>query len=131
MKLKTLARIAALISVAALFALTLGGCAPAATEEGASAGGGMLQTGIMIAALIAVFYFLMIRPESKKKKKLAELRSSIDTGDKITTIGGMVGKVISVGEEFLTFETGEDRVRIEIAKWAIQTNTHSGEEPAK
>ena len=77
---------------------------------------------IMMVALIAVFYFFMIRPENKKKKKAEEMRSNLGVGDKITTIGGMVGKIVDISGDLITFETGEDRVRIQVTKWAISTN---------
>jgi preprotein translocase subunit YajC len=77
---------------------------------------------IYFVVIIAVFYFLMIRPEKKRKKKLQDMRSSIEVGSEITTIGGMVGKVVSMDNDFVTFETGEDRVRIQIAKWGISTS---------
>ena len=86
---------------------------------------------IMIVAMIAIFYLFMIRPESKKKKKLAEMRSSLSTGDTITTIGGILGKVVHVDDEKITFETSEDRVRIQIAKWAVSTVGKATEEPPK
>lgn len=76
---------------------------------------------IMIVAMIAIFYFFMIRPENKKKKKLAEMRAALAVGDTVTTIGGIIGKVVSVDEEKVTFETSEDRVRVQVAKWAIST----------
>jgi preprotein translocase subunit YajC len=85
----------------------------------------------MIVAMIAIFYFLMIRPEQKKKKKLAEMRSSLSTGDTITTISGVIGKIVSLNDETVTFETGEDRVRLQVAKWAISTVGKATEEPAK
>ena len=75
----------------------------------------------MIVAMVAIFYFFMIRPEGKKKKKLAEMRESLSTGDTITTIGGMIGKVVALDDEKITFETGEDRVRIQVTKWAVST----------
>jgi len=83
---------------------------------------------IMIVAMIGIFYFLMIRPESKKKKKLAEMRSSLTVGDTITTIGGIMGKVVHVDDEKITFETSEDRVRVQIAKWAVSTVGKATEE---
>ena len=86
----------------------------------------------MIVVLIAVFYFFMIRPENKKKKKAEEMRNSLSVGDKITTIGGMVGKVVDISGDLITFETGEDRVRVQVTKWAISTNSIQKEEqPAK
>ncbi len=89
------------------------------------------STIIMIVVLVAVFYFLLIRPENKKKKKLAEMRSNLSVGDDITTIGGMIGKVVSASGETITFETGEDRVRIQVAKWAISTVGKATEEQTK
>jgi len=86
---------------------------------------------IMIVVMIGIFYFFMIRPESKKKKKLAEMRSSLTSGDTITTIGGIMGKVVSVDEEKITFETGEDRVRVQVAKWAVSTVGRQTSEPSK
>ena len=62
----------------------------------------------------------------KRKKKAQEMRDSIEVGDKIVTIGGMVGKVVHVTGDKLTFETGEDRVRIEITKWAVSSNEGKG-----
>ena len=86
-----------------------------------SAAGGGGQMIFMMIALFAIFYFMMIRPENKKKKKTDEMRNSLTIGDEITTIGGMIGKVVQVTEDTVTFETGEDRVRIQIKKWAIST----------
>ena len=77
---------------------------------------------LMLVAVFAVMYFLMIRPENKRKREQEEMRNNISLGDEIITIGGMVGKVVQVTEETVTFETGEDRVRIQVKKWAIQTN---------
>ena len=77
---------------------------------------------IMIVLLFAVFYFFLIRPENKKKKKAEEMRNNLSVGDKITTIGGMVGKIVDISGDLITFETGEDRVRILVTKWAISTN---------
>jgi len=87
---------------------------------------------ILIVAMIAIFYLFMIRPESKKKKKLAEMRESLSVGDTITTIGGILGKVVNVDGDKITFETSEDRVRVQIAKWAVSAvGKVTAEEPAK
>ncbi|NCB52395.1 MAG: preprotein translocase subunit YajC [Clostridia bacterium] len=72
--------------------------------------------------IFVVFYFFLIRPENKKKKKLQEMRKALSVGDEIVTIGGMMGKAVQVTEETVTFETGEDRVRIQVTKWAISSN---------
>lgn len=87
---------------------------------------------IMLVAIIAVFYFAMIRPENKRKKKAAEMRNSLKVGDMITTIGGIIGTVCAVKEETIVIETGADRVRIEFAKWAVSTvGAQTAETPAK
>lgn len=76
---------------------------------------------IMIAVMVAIFYFMLIRPENKKKKAAAELRASLSVGDEITSIGGIVGTICAVKENSVVIETGADRVRIEMMKWAVST----------
>jgi len=120
-------RILSCVLVLCLAMLLFAGCAPATTAAAdGSASGGMMPTLLMMVVIFAVFYFLMIRPENKRKKKAQEMRDSITVGDKITTIGGMVGKVVHVTDDRITFETGEDRVRIEVTKWAISSNDGKG-----
>ena len=84
-------------------------------------GGGMTSL-IMIVAMFAVFYFLMIRPENKRKKEAEQMRSAVKTGDEIVTIGGIIGTVVNVKDEKIVIETSADQVRIELAKWAISSN---------
>ena len=86
-----------------------------------AADGGMTSI-IMIVAMIAVFYFLMIRPENKRKKEAEQMRSAVKTGDEIVTIGGIIGTVVSVKDEKIVMETSADQVRIELAQWAISSN---------
>ena len=81
----------------------------------------MLQLIVPVIVIIAVFYFLLIRPENKKKKEAENMRNQLTVGDEVTTIGGIIGTVCAVKEETLVIETGADRVRIEITKWAIST----------
>lgn len=85
-------------------------------------------TLIMIVVMVALIYFLMIRPESKRKKQAEELRNSLKKGDQITTIGGIMGKIVNVSENSIVIETSDDRVRMELAKWSVSTN-HS-QQPA-
>ena len=87
----------------------------------ADAAGGSASMLIMIVLMFAVFYFFMIRPENKKKKQVEQMRSSLSIGDEITTIGAITGKIVQVTEDTVTFETGEDRVRIQVKKWGIST----------
>lgn len=90
------------------------------TADATAAGSGMSMI-FMLVAMFAIFYFLIIRPENKKKKKTEEMRSSLSLGDGITTIGGITGKIVQITEDTITFETGEDRVRLQVKKWAIST----------
>ena len=84
------------------------------------------STILMLVVLFAIMYFLMIRPENKRKKKAQEMRDSLKKGDVITTIGGIVGKVVQVN-----IETSDDRVRMELTKWAVSTvGVQTGEQPA-
>ena len=76
---------------------------------------------IMLVVLVAVFYFLLIRPENKRKKKAQEMRDSLKKGDTITTIGGIVGKIVMVKPDTIVIETSDDRVRMELTKWAVST----------
>ena len=84
--------------------------------------GGMASPLIMMVVMFAIFYFMLIRPENKRKKEAEQMRSSVKTGDKITTIGGIIGTVVDVKENSIVVETSADQVRIEFAKWAISTN---------
>ena len=85
-------------------------------------GADMTSSIVMMLVLVGVFYFLLIRPENKRKKEAEKMRSSMKTGDKVTTIGGITGTVVSVKDEKFVLETGADQVRIEFAKWALSTN---------
>ena len=96
--------------------------AEAAAGTDVSTGGGMGGTIIMLVIMIAVFYFMLIRPENKRKKEAEQMRSSVKTGDRITTIGGITGTVVTVKDDKFVMETGADQVRIEFAKWALSTN---------
>lgn len=91
------------------------------------AGAGMGSTVIMLVLMVAVFYFMLIRPENKRKKEAEQMRGAVKTGDKITTIGGVIGTVVNVKEDKIVIETSADQVRIEFAKWAISTNETAAE----
>ena len=88
---------------------------------------GMGSTVLMLIMMLAVFYFMLIRPENKRKKEAEQMRSSVKKGDKITTIGGIVGTVVDVKENNIVIETSADQVRIEFAKWAISSNETAAE----
>ena len=101
-----------------------------ATSADAAAAGGPSML-IMMVALIGVFYFLMIRPENKRKKEAEAMRNALKVGDNNTTIGGIIGDVVSVKEDSIVIETTTDRVRVEFAKFAVSTNNTAEKEAAK
>ena len=101
--------------------------------DGATTGGmgGSMGSILFLVIIFVVFYFFLIRPENKRKKKLNDMRSNITLGDEIVTIGGIIGKVVQVTDDTITFETGEDRVRMQVTKWAISSNVREEKERAQ
>lgn len=86
---------------------------------------------ILMVVLIAVMYFLMIRPQKKRQKEEQEMRSSLEIGDEIITIGGIVGKVVTIREQDIVIETGADRTKMKIQRWAVNTNVTKTEQHQK
>ena len=89
-----------------------------------------MESMIMIVAMLAMLYFFMIRPENKRKKEAQNMRVSLTVGDVITTIGGITGTICTVKENTIVIESGVDRVRIELTKWAVSSKTAQAEEAA-
>ena len=77
---------------------------------------------IILVVFFVLMWLLMIRPEKKKQKKVEDMRKALTVGDEIVTIGGIMGKVVHVTDDDVTIETSEDRVRVQVKKWAISTN---------
>ncbi len=90
-----------------------------------------LQMIAFVVIICVVMYFFMIRPQRKKEKEAKEMRSNLVVGDEITTIGGIVGRVVSLKDDSIVIETGANRDKIHIRKWAIQTVDTMIEEKAK
>ena len=86
---------------------------------------------IMLVAMFAIMYFLMIRPQKKREKQEQDMRNSIEIGDEIITIGGIVGRVVTIREEDLIIETGADRNKMRIQRWAINTNKTKSDQHKK
>ena len=86
----------------------------------ANAGNTLMTVG-MIAVFIGVFYFFGIRPQKKQEKEAADMRNSLMVGDEVTTIGGIIGKVVSIKEETFVLETTRDHTRIRFLKTAIRS----------
>lgn len=96
-----------------------------ATNTGAEQPGGIgliLMQTLPFLLLIVVMYFFMIRPQRKKEKETAQMRSNIQIGDMVTTVGGIVGIVVKKADDTLVIETGGDRSKIRVKLWAIQSN---------
>lgn len=87
-----------------------------------TAGSNPMSLVIMMVAMFAIMYFVMIRPQKKRQKEEEQMRNAVDAGDEITTIGGIVGRVVTVKENTIIIETGADRTKLQFNKWAIQTN---------
>ena len=89
--------------------------------ETTTTGGGGWLTIAMFAGMIALMYFLMIRPQKKREKQDAEMRNALAVGDEVTTIGGIIGKVVSIKEETFVLETTKDRTKIRFLRGAIRS----------
>ncbi len=82
---------------------------------------GTFSSVLLLVLMFAAMWFFMIRPENKRKKEAQQMRDSLKAGDEITTIGGITGTICAVKENTIVIESGADRVRLEITKWAIST----------
>lgn len=105
------------------------------TAQTANANGGnsMILMIVIYVAIFAALYFFLIRPNSKKKKEEAELRNNLEIGDEITTIGGIVGRIVAIkdDEDSIVIETGSDRNKMKMKKWAISSINTVKETPAE
>lgn len=95
--------------------------------------GMLISTILPMALLFLVFYFVLIRPQRKRDKETQRMRNSIQVGDEVVTAGGIVGLVVSIKEDTVVIETGGDRSKIRIKRWAIQQNetVHDDDTPSK
>jgi preprotein translocase subunit YajC len=82
---------------------------------------GGITTIIMLVAMLAIFYFFMYRPQKKQEKQATDMRNALAVGDEITTIGGIIGKVVTINDETLVLETSSNKTKIRIHKWAVKT----------
>ena len=91
----------------------------------------MTESILMLLLMLAIFYFMLIRPENKRKKANEEMRNSLKKGDTVTTIGGIVGTIVKVNASTIIVETSEDRVRLELTKWAVSSTGVQATEQAE
>ena len=89
--------------------------------EGTSGATEIWPTLIMIALLGVFFYFFMLKPQKKKEREDAQMRDSLAVGDEVTTIGGIIGKVVSIKGETFVLETTKDKTKIRFLKGAVRT----------
>ena len=90
------------------------------TADPAGGAGSLIMTIGMVAVLGLVFYFFMYRPQKKQEKETKAMLESIELGDVVSTVGGVVGVVVRIKGEMLLIETGADRTRLQIQKWAVR-----------
>lgn len=83
---------------------------------------GTLMSFLPLVLIFVIFYFLLIRPQKKREKETQSMRSNLEVGDEIITIGGVIGTIVSIRDDSLLIETGSDRNKIRIARWAVQQN---------
>ena len=81
---------------------------------------GQWSSLIIIAVMFVALYFFMIRPQKKQEKQVNDMRNSLQVGDEITTIGGIIGKIVSIKDETVTIETGRDGSKIRILRSAVR-----------
>ena len=98
--------------------------------ETTSGNGDVLTSILSYAPLVLViiaFYFLLIRPQQKKDKEDKAMRENLDIGDEIVTAGGIIGRIVSIKDDTIVIETGSDRSKIRITKWAVSQNITAAE----
>lgn len=105
-----------------LLTLSLSSLFGGSTSTDGSTSGSNPMSLILMVGVFVLMYFMMIRPQKKKQKEEQEMRDSIQIGDEITTIGGILGRVVTVKEDSIVIETGTDRTKLKMQRWAIQTN---------
>jgi preprotein translocase subunit YajC len=82
----------------------------------------LIMNFVPLILIFVVFYFILIRPQRKKDKETQKMRSNVQVGDEIVTIGGVIGIVVSLKEDTVVIETAGERNKIRIKRWAIQSN---------
>ena len=93
----------------------------AATDAAANPSGGIVEMIIMMVAMIAIFYFLLIRPQRKKDKAVKKMLDALKPGDRICTIGGLYGTISAIKDQDVTITLGAQQNTVVIARWAIRS----------
>lgn len=106
-----------LVGLAATTTTAATGTTTAATGLG---GGDIFSLVIPMVLMFAVFYFLLIRPQRKKDKKVKDMLSALNVGDRISTIGGIFGTITAIKDDTIELNVGKDNVKLILARWAIR-----------
>lgn len=120
------------LTAAAAFAVTAfaEGESADTTQQAAGTGAQLLSTFLPFILALVLLYFILLRPQKKREKEAQEMRENVRVGDEVCTAGGLVGIVIRVADDTVVLETGGERSKIRVKKWAIHENITQMEERA-
>lgn len=106
------------------------GATEAATQAGGQNSGSMVTTLVYLAVMVAVFYFLLIRPQKKREKETRRMLDEMRSGDEVITIGGIMGKVLTIKDDRVVIETGANKTKLTFERSAVKTvlTVHDDEE---
>lgn len=74
---------------------------------------------VPLILMFVIFYFLLIRPQKKKEREIQDMRANLKVGDKIMTIGGIIGKIVLIKEDYVVIESSSDNSKLDVMKWGI------------
>ena len=86
-----------------------------------AASGGLAMQLMVLVVFIAIMYFLLIRPQKKKEKKIQDMRNSLQVGDEIITIGGICGKIVKTKDDSIVIQVGADKIKFEMMRWSVSS----------
>ena len=99
-----------------------------ASEATTNSTASMLTPLLMLAVMFAIMYFLIIRPQKKREREATAMRNALQVGDEVVTTGGIIGRVVVLKDDYIVIETGSDRSKVRVKRWAIQSNTPMDDE---
>ncbi|MCM1132117.1 MAG: preprotein translocase subunit YajC [Ruminococcus flavefaciens] len=116
------------VSTACFFAMNAFAEGESASETAQSSGGNSFLTFVLpLLLMFVLLYFMAIRPQKKQEQEAKQMQNSIQVGDEIVTNGGIVGMIVRVGDDNVVIETGGERNKIRVKKWAIAENVSATE----
>lgn len=127
MSLSSAVVLSAMAALSAMSAFAEEAAETTKAANGQQQGSGMLGFVVSIALMFLLLYFIAIRPQKKRDKELKDMQSSLEVGDEIVTGGGIVGIVVRTGDDTVVIETGGERHKLRIKKWAITENVTATE----